>query len=107
MISQPIIEWIASEEILQEYQGVLQRKKFKLPDETIEKWLKLLSKEITVIESEIKVDFPRDRKDAQFLECAITSGADILITGDKDFSEAQALIKTRIMSVSQFYALFC
>jgi len=107
IISQPIIEWIASDAILQEYQGVLQRKKFKLSDEIIEKWLRLLSKEITVIESEIKVDFPRDRKDAKFLECAIASGADILITGDKDFSEAQALIETRIMSVSQFNAVFC
>lgn len=107
MISQPIIEWIASDAILQEYQGVLQRKKFKLSNETIEKWLRLLSKEITVIQSEIKVDFPRDRKDAKFLECAIASGADILITGDKDFSEAQALIETRIMSVSQFNAVFC
>jgi len=107
IISQPIIEWIASDEIMQEYQGVLQRKKFKLSDETIQKWLRLLSKEITVIESEIKIDFPRDRKDAKFLECAIASGADILITGDKDFSEAQALIETRIMSVSQFNAVFC
>lgn len=107
MISQPIIEWIASDEIMQEYQGVLQRKKFKLSDETIEKWLRLLNKEITVIESEIKIDFPRDRKDAKFLECAIASGADILITGDKDFSEAQALIETRIISVSQFNTVFC
>jgi putative PIN family toxin of toxin-antitoxin system len=107
IISQPIIEWIASEEIMQEYQGVLHRKKFKLSDETIEKWLRLLNKEITVIASEIKVDFPRDRKDAKFLECAIASGADILITGDKDFSEAQSLIETRIMSVSQFNAVFC
>jgi putative PIN family toxin of toxin-antitoxin system len=107
MISQPIIEWIASDKIMQEYQGVLQRKKFKLSDETIEKWFRLLNKEITVIESEIKIDFPRDRKDAKFLECAIASGADILITGDKDFSEAQALIETRIMSVSQFNAVFC
>jgi putative PIN family toxin of toxin-antitoxin system len=107
IISQPIIEWIASDEIMQEYQGVLQRKKFKLSDETIEKWLRLLSKEITMIESEIKIDFPRDRKDAKFLECAIASGADILITGDKDFSEAQALIETRIMSMSQFNTVFC
>lgn len=107
IISQPIIEWIASDEIMQEYQGVLQRKKFKLSDETIQKWLRLLNKEITVIESEINIDFPRDRKDAKFLECAIASGADILITGDKDFSEAQALIETRIMSVSQFNAVFC
>ena len=51
---------------------------------------------------EIAVNFPRDVKDDKFLECALESKADIFITGDRDFSEAQALISTQIMSVNQF-----
>jgi putative NIF3 family GTP cyclohydrolase 1 type 2 len=44
--------------------------------------------------------FKRDRKDAKFLSCAIAAKADLLITGDKDFSEAQTLIETKIISAS-------
>ena len=46
--------------------------------------------------------FPRDQKDAKFLSCALDAGADYLITGDKDFSEAKKLTKTTILSVAQF-----
>lgn len=34
-------------------------------------------------------------------------GADYLITGDKDFSEAQQMIGTTIISVSLFKKLVC
>ena len=55
-----------------------------------------------MVSPEITVNFPRDVKDAKFLESALESQADIFITGDRDFSEAQALISTQIMSVNQF-----
>ena len=51
------------------------------------------------------VDFPRDRKDAKFLACALATDADFLLTGDKDFEEAKNLGKTRIISVSLFKRL--
>ncbi len=56
----------------------------------------------TMLDVEIEVDFPRDRKDAKFLECALAADADFLITGDKDFTEAQKIVRTVILSVSQF-----
>jgi predicted nucleic acid-binding protein len=49
--------------------------------------------------------FPRDRQDAKFLECALASEADYLITGDKDFSEGQKMVRTTIISVSLFKKL--
>jgi predicted nucleic acid-binding protein len=52
------------------------------------------------------VDFPRDRKDAKFIACAQTVNADFLITGDRDFTEAQNLGRTRIISVSLFKQFF-
>ncbi|NEP43114.1 MAG: putative toxin-antitoxin system toxin component, PIN family [Okeania sp. SIO2H7] len=51
---------------------------------------------------ELSVDFPRDAKDAKFIACALVADADFFITGDKDFTEAQKLIKTTIISVSSF-----
>jgi len=52
-------------------------------------------------------DFPRDYKDAKFLACAVTTGADYFVTGDRDFSEAQKLLSTTILSVAQFKKLVC
>ena len=102
IVSQPVIEWVATAEIVQEYKEVLQRKKFKLPSDVIDSWFRLFDEELVLVSPEITVNFPRDVKDAKFLECALESKADIFITGDRDFSEAQALISTQIMSVNQF-----
>jgi putative PIN family toxin of toxin-antitoxin system len=102
IISQPIIEWIATAKIVQEYKEVLQRKKFKLPSDVLDSWFRLFDEELVLVSPKMEVNFPRDVKDAKFLECALESQADVFITGDRDFSEAQALIATQIMSVSQF-----
>jgi predicted nucleic acid-binding protein len=40
--------------------------------------------------------------DAKFLACALSSQADYLITGDKDFSQLLRMGKTVILSVSLF-----
>ncbi|MBE0503117.1 MAG: putative toxin-antitoxin system toxin component, PIN family [Desulfuromonadales bacterium] len=50
-------------------------------------------------------EFPRDRKDAKFLSCAVAAGADYFVTGDSDFNEAHQLLSTTILSVSQFKKL--
>lgn len=98
-------EWIVSPAILEEYNEVLARKKFNLPPETLQKWREIFEQCTTTIEVDIEIDFPRDQKDAKFLECALAAEADYLITGDKDFKEAQKLVKTTIISVSQFKKL--
>jgi len=102
IVSQPVIEWVATTEIVREYKDVLQRKKFNLPSDVLDSWFRLFDEELVLMSPKIEVNFPRDYKDAKFLECALESKADIFITGDRDFSEAQALISTQIMSVSQF-----
>ncbi|MEG4419553.1 putative toxin-antitoxin system toxin component, PIN family [Microcoleus sp. LAD1_D5] len=48
------------------------------------------------------IDFPRDRKDAKFLACALAGNANFLITGDRDFTEVETLGNTKIVSVSGF-----
>jgi len=52
------------------------------------------------------VEFPRDRKDVPVLQAAVAAEADYLITGDRDFTEAQSLITSRILTVSEFARLF-
>lgn len=48
----------------------------------------------------VTFEFPRDRKDAKFVACALSANAEWLIMGDKDFSEAEKTIQTTILSVS-------
>ncbi|MCW5959816.1 MAG: putative toxin-antitoxin system toxin component, PIN family [Pyrinomonadaceae bacterium] len=105
IVEQEDFEWVISPAILEEYTEVLARKKFNLPPEFLQKWSEIFEQCTTTIEPEIEIDFLRDKKDAKFLECALAAEADYLITGDKDFEEAQKLVKTTIISVSQFKEL--
>lgn len=107
VISNPEIEWVVSAEILQEYKEVLSRKKFKLTEEQLNRWYKIFDDATVLVSPRLNIDFPRDQKDAKFLACAIEADADFLITGDLDFTEAQTLIQTTIVSVSTFKTLIC
>ncbi|PAX51459.1 putative toxin-antitoxin system toxin component, PIN family [Brunnivagina elsteri] len=107
IVSNPEIEWVVSAEILQEYKEVLSRKKFKLTQEQLNRWYEFLDNATVLISPRLEIDFPRDQKDAKFLACAIETNADFLITGDFDFTEAQTLIQTTIVSVSSFMKLVC
>jgi putative PIN family toxin of toxin-antitoxin system len=107
IVDNPEFEWIVSSEIMTEYKEVLQRRKLKLTEEIQKEWIELLQSVTTVIEVDIEVDFPRDRKDAKFLACALSASADFLITGDRDFEEVPELENTTILSVKDFKKLFC
>ena len=98
-------QWIASPDIVREYNEVLARKKFGIPADILDEWRRVFDRFAVVIDPEIEIDFPRDRKDAMFLECSLASDADYLITGDKDFEEAQKIEHTTILSVAQFKRL--
>ena len=105
IIDTPDYDWMVSTEILKEYKEVLSRPKFKLTQEVIEEWWFVLDTVTRLVEVNDVVDFPRDRKDAKFLACALATDADFLLTGDRDFTEAENLGKTRIISVSLFKRL--
>jgi len=102
----PDWDWMVSEEILSEYREVLRREKFNIASEKLQRWERIITKLTTLIDVSLEVDFPRDQKDAKFLACALISTADYFITGDRDFSEAKTLTKTKIMSVSEFLEKF-
>ena len=106
IIDTPDYSWMVSPEILTEYKEVLNRTKFKLKQEMIAEWEEVLDTVTILVDVELEIDFPRDIKDAKFIACAKTVDADFLITGDRDFTEAKSLGKTRIISVSLFKQLF-
>ena len=101
------IEWIVSPMIMAEYHEVLKRPKFRLPVDILKNWFDMLDALTICDHSELEFDFPRDRKDAKFLACAISANVDYFITGDRDFNGAQKLLSTTILSVSQFIKCVC
>ena len=102
IIDTPEFDWVASPEIIAEYKDVLGRKKFHLPNELVDEWIELLDDSIVIIPVSLEIEFPRDRKDEKFIACALSADADLLITGDKDFVEAEKMMNTTILSVASF-----
>jgi putative PIN family toxin of toxin-antitoxin system len=98
-------EWVVSTEIMAEYIEVLGRPKFGLPKDILHGWRAMLERLTVTCTVDLAIEFPRDRKDAKFLSCAVAAGADYFITGDSDFNEAHQLLTTTILSVSQFKKL--
>ena len=107
VVENPDFEWVASTKIVTEYITVLQRPKFNLPRSILWKWQRIFEQIITIVEVQENIDFERDPKDAMFLSCALKSGAEYFITGDKDFTEAYKIVNTIVLSVSQFKRLVC
>jgi putative PIN family toxin of toxin-antitoxin system len=97
--------WIASTEIVNEYMTVIKRGKFKLSEATIQKWQGIFERRVKVEEVMLDINFPRDQKDAKFLACALSSNADYLVTGDRDFEEAHKAGVTTVIKVSEFKRL--
>ncbi|MEO6051605.1 MAG: putative toxin-antitoxin system toxin component, PIN family [Pyrinomonadaceae bacterium] len=64
---------MASPQILTEYNEVFSRKKFDLTPEVLQHWRDIFDECTTIVEPAIEIDFPRDLKDAMFLECALTA----------------------------------
>ncbi|MEH2413251.1 putative toxin-antitoxin system toxin component, PIN family [Nostoc sp.] len=107
VIANSDFEWVVSVEILAEYKEVLKRPRLKLTEAQYQRWVYLIDSVTTLIDVDVEVDFPRDRKNAKFLACAIAAEADFFITGDTDFNEAQTLLNTTIISLSLFKRLVC
>ena len=98
--------WLVSTEIIEEYQSVLNRKKLNINPDRCKRFQQYVQDLTTLIVVNNTIEFERDRKDAKFLACATAGKADLLITGDKDFSEAQTLVATKIILVSQFKEVY-
>lgn len=98
--------WLVTPEIDDEYRRVLNRPKFRLAADVVNWWLTFLESSTIPATCDLELEFPRDPKDSMFLAAANATGADYLITGDKDFQEASRLITTRIVTVAEFAKLF-
>jgi putative PIN family toxin of toxin-antitoxin system len=75
------IEWVATQEILDEYLEVLARPRLALPEDVLSRWRETFARTVVLMEPAPPVSFARDRKDEKFLACALATAADYFITG--------------------------
>ena len=88
--------------ILDELKRVMDYPKFKFTDEQKNKFLQILSEISTIIETKIKLNITEDPDDNMFIECALESGADYIISGDEHLKKIKQFKNIKIISVSDF-----
>jgi putative PIN family toxin of toxin-antitoxin system len=77
------LQVVISEVILQEYENVLRRPKFRLNPRDVSRSLRLMRSAMRVVTPYRRLNVARDPGDNRFLECAETAKADYLVTGNK------------------------
>lgn len=77
------LQLFLSDEILEEYEGVLARPAFKLSPAKVAASLRLIEKAATIVHPQKKITAAQDPDDNKFLECAAEAQADYLVTGNK------------------------
>jgi len=77
------LQLFLSDEILEEYAGVLARAAFKLSPAKVAASLRLLEKAATMIYPQKEITAAKDPDDNKFLECSAEAQADYLVTGNK------------------------
>lgn len=106
IIAKPDFTWVASKEIIDKYRRILLRPKFGLSSSLLAQWDEQIRTVISVWAVDVVVGLPRDVSDGKFLACAKVTGADFLITGDRDFATAVNFGLPTIISVRQFLQRF-
>src|SRR5258708_31771103 len=77
-----------SEEILEEYSEVLQRRKFKLDADYVVQSLSAFRAAALLVNPRIQIVSARDPDNDKILECAIEAKADYMVTGNiRDFAK--------------------
>src|SRR5580704_13281807 len=100
------IEWCVSEEVEQEYQIVLRRKKFlKYPDFAFsaESLLVSIDTDAIMFVPEVKLEILNDPDDNKFLELAAACNADFLITGNTNDFTMSSFGRTKIVTPKEYW----
>ena len=99
--------FILSSFVIEELMAVVQRK-FAGKEEAVDRFLSKFPYEMVYTPKEMRQDLfqIRDEKDYPILYTAIIEDVDVLITGDKDFTDIE-IEKPEILTPAQFLEKYC
>lgn len=96
-----------SEAILQEIAGVLCGRKFRYPAQLSHSTVKEIELISQLVSPSVKVRrIKKDPADNKFLECAVTSNADYIVSGDAHLLELSNYKGIRILTPAEFLRLY-
>lgn len=97
------VELFISGEIISEFEGVLRRKKFGVAEENLRYILSSVDSIVNYVSPGKKLSIiEKDPEDNKFIECALESGADFIISGDKHLLELEKFQKIKILTPTDF-----
>jgi uncharacterized protein len=100
-----VVSMIVSQAIIDETTGVLARK-FGASIDDIAEAKAIIADAARTITPTVQLDVVKeDPPDNRILECAVTAGADYIITGDKDLLRLRRYDSINIITVSEFLEL--
>jgi uncharacterized protein len=100
-----VVSIIVSQAIIDETMGVLARK-FGASIDDIAEAKAIIADAARTITPTVQLDVVKeDPPDNRILECAVTAGADYIITGDKDLLRLRRYDSINIITVSEFLEL--
>ncbi len=94
-----------SEKILNEYERVLYSISDGEYDDSVKKWLYLLSKNAHIVQSNEEIKICRDSNDNMFLECAIAANVQYIVSGDSDLLILKSSFSIPILTAKEFYQI--
>lgn len=75
---------VVNPQIFEEYNSVLKRPKFGLPESLVDELLTFIRERADWVEPQTQVKVARDPTDDKFLEAALGGQADYIVSGDND-----------------------
>jgi putative PIN family toxin of toxin-antitoxin system len=99
------LDILATIDILEEYVKVI-TKVGKHEPELAEHWTGFLLQHLRIVEKTTRLKNCRDPQDDKFLECAVSTGADCLVSGDEDLLVLKNVRGIPILSVSKFLSTY-
>jgi putative PIN family toxin of toxin-antitoxin system len=98
-----LIDVAISDGILEEIKGVLEGRKFQYPAKTVRVLISEIEDLADLVQPGQKVEaIPEDPADNRVLECAVESGANIIVSGDSHLHGLQSFGQIRIVNPEEF-----
>lgn len=96
-----------SDDILKEIKGVLEGKKFQFPTKIIYALINEIENMSDLVEAKERIEaVPDDPQDNRVLECAVASGAAVIISGHSHLLALRSFRQITIMSPAEFLRSF-
>lgn len=106
LILEDKIEAFATQEMLDEVSEVLKYDKFNFSEQEQQKLLEILVSEFQFVNPEISINQSEDLDDNKFLECAVSTDADYIISGDSDLLELKEYENITITKPETFLEIY-